>query len=64
MRYVPATTVVAAPIAAIRSTARQDVTRPVFLPVIIDTPRQGRLTEPAANFVFGELRFALATPFR
>ena len=33
----------------------QDVTRPVFLPVIIGTPRQGRLTEPAANFVFGEV---------
>jgi NAD(P)H-dependent FMN reductase len=35
--------------------ATQDVTRPVFLPVIIGTPRQGRLTEPAANFVFGEI---------
>src|SRR3989442_15525144 len=35
--------------------AMQDVTRPVFLPVIIGTPRQGRLTEPAANFVFGEV---------
>jgi hypothetical protein len=43
--------------------ATQDVTRPIFLPVIIDTPQQGRLTESAANFVFGELRFALATPF-
>ena len=32
----------------------QELTRPVFLPVIIGTPRQGRLTEPAANFVFGE----------
>src|SRR5947207_12936208 len=31
----------------------QDLTRPVFLPIIIGTPRQGRLTEPAANFVFG-----------
>ena len=31
-----------------------ELTRPVFLPVIIGTPRQGRLTEPAANFVFGE----------
>ena len=50
MCYVPVTTV----IAANRSMATQDVTRPVFLPVIIDTPRQGRLTEPAANFVFGE----------
>jgi NAD(P)H-dependent FMN reductase len=35
--------------------ATQDVTRPVFLPVIIGTPRQGRLTEPAASFVFGEV---------
>jgi len=35
--------------------ATQDVTRPVFLPVIIGTPRQGRLTEPAAKFVFGEV---------
>ncbi len=33
----------------------QDITRPVFLPVVIGTPRQGRLTEPAANFVFGEI---------
>jgi NAD(P)H-dependent FMN reductase len=33
----------------------QDITRPVFVPVIIGTPRQGRLTEPAANFVFGEV---------
>ena len=35
--------------------ATQDITRPVFLPVIIGTPRQGRLTELAANFVFGEV---------
>ena len=35
--------------------ATKDITRPVFLPVIIGTPRQGRLTEPAANFVFGEV---------
>ena len=35
--------------------ATQDVTRPVFLPVVIGTPRQGRLTEPAANFVFDEV---------
>jgi NAD(P)H-dependent FMN reductase len=35
--------------------ATQDITRPVFLPVVIGTPRQGRLTEPAANFVFGEV---------
>src|SRR4029077_9492717 len=33
----------------------QDFTRPVFIPIIIGTPRQGRLTEPAANFVFGEV---------
>jgi len=33
----------------------QDLNRPVFLPIIIGTPRQGRLTEPAANFVFGEV---------
>jgi NAD(P)H-dependent FMN reductase len=33
----------------------QDITRAVFLPVIIGTPRQGRLTEPAANFVFSEV---------
>jgi NAD(P)H-dependent FMN reductase len=33
----------------------QDATRPVFLPVIIGTPRQGRLTESAANFVFVEV---------
>src|SRR5213083_3165208 len=35
--------------------ATQDGTRPVFLPIIIGTPRQGRLTEPAANFVFDEV---------
>jgi NAD(P)H-dependent FMN reductase len=35
--------------------ATQDVTRPVFLPVILGTPRQGRLSESAANFVFGEV---------
>src|SRR4051794_2138523 len=34
--------------------AAQEFSRPVFLPVIIGTPRQGRLTEPAANFIFGE----------
>jgi NAD(P)H-dependent FMN reductase len=33
----------------------QDVTRPVFLPVILGTARQGRLSEPAANFVLGEV---------
>jgi NAD(P)H-dependent FMN reductase len=35
--------------------ATDDITQPVFLPVVIGTPRQGRLTEPAANFVFGEV---------
>src|SRR6266700_3244590 len=35
--------------------ATHDVTRPVFLPVILGTARQGRLSEPAANFVFGEV---------
>ena len=35
--------------------ATADITRPIFLPIIIGTPRQGRLTEPAANFVFGEV---------
>jgi len=34
--------------------ATQEISRAVFLPVVIGTPRQGRLTEPAANFVFGE----------
>src|SRR3954471_13427646 len=34
--------------------AAQEFSQPVFLPVIIGTPRQGRLTEPAANFIFGE----------
>jgi NAD(P)H-dependent FMN reductase len=29
--------------------------RPVFLPVILGTSRQGRLSEPAARFVFGEV---------
>src|SRR3989442_5934795 len=33
----------------------QEVIRPVVLHVIIGTPRQGRLTEPVANFVFGEV---------
>src|SRR2546430_16950253 len=35
--------------------ATQDVTRPVFLPVVIGTPRQVREPEPAAKFVFGEV---------
>ena len=34
---------------------QQDVTHPVFIPVILGTARQGRLSEPAANFVFGEV---------
>jgi NAD(P)H-dependent FMN reductase len=33
----------------------QEFARPLFVPIIIGTPRQGRLTEPAANFVFGEV---------
>ena len=33
----------------------QEFARPVFLPIIIGTPRQGRLTEPAANFVCDEV---------
>src|SRR6476660_9504650 len=37
-----------------RTMPEEEFARPVFLPVIIGTPRQGRLTEPAANFVFGE----------
>src|SRR5207248_10204313 len=35
--------------------ATQDATRPVFIPVILGTARQGRLSEPAANFVSGEV---------
>src|SRR5207249_8060955 len=38
-----------------RGMPAQEFVRPVFLPIIIGTPRQGRLTEPAANFVFGEV---------
>src|SRR2546423_4273127 len=34
---------------------RQDVTRLFFLRVFIGPPRRGRLTEPAAKFVFGEV---------
>ncbi len=45
-------------IATNRSTAMQDITRSVFLPVVIGTPRQGRLTEPAANFVFAKYQNA------
>src|SRR6266705_482336 len=35
--------------------ATQDATRPVFIPVVLGTARQGRLSEPAANFVFSEV---------
>src|SRR5438067_8333885 len=38
-----------------RSMAMQDITQSVFIPVILGTPRQGRLSEHAANFVFGEV---------
>ncbi|HEV3410135.1 MAG TPA: NADPH-dependent FMN reductase [Chthoniobacterales bacterium] len=31
--------------------AQQDITRPVFVPVILGTSRQGRASEHAANFV-------------
>ena len=32
------------------------MTRPLFIPVILGTPRQGRLSEHVAHFVLGELR--------
>jgi len=35
--------------------ATQDLTRPLFIPVILGTSRQGRLSGPVANFVFGEV---------
>src|SRR5213082_4183812 len=35
--------------------ATQDAARPVFIPVVLGTARQGRLSEPASNFVFGEV---------
>ena len=35
--------------------ATAEITRPIFVPIIIGTPRQGRLTESAANFVFHEV---------
>src|SRR5256884_4754693 len=35
--------------------ATQDITRPVFLLVLTAPRRLGRWTEPAANFVFGEV---------
>ena len=33
----------------------ESLTRPVFLPVILGTARQGRLSEPAARFVFTQV---------
>src|SRR5256885_15902468 len=33
----------------------REFARTVFFPIIIGTPRQGRLPDPAANFVFGEV---------
>ena len=30
-------------------------TRPLFIPVILGTTRQGRMTETVARFVYGEL---------
>jgi NAD(P)H-dependent FMN reductase len=33
----------------------ESITRPVFLPVILGTPRQGRMSEHAARFVFSEV---------
>ena len=33
----------------------ESLTRPVFLPVILGTARQGRLSEPAARFVFSQV---------
>jgi len=33
----------------------ESMTRPLFLPVILGTSRQGRLSEPAARFVFSEV---------
>lgn len=33
----------------------ESITRPVFLPVILGTSRQGRLSEHAARFVFSEV---------
>jgi len=35
--------------------AIESITRPVFLPVILGTPRQGRMSEHAARFVFSEV---------
>ena len=33
----------------------ESLTRPVFVPVILGTARQGRLSEPAARFVFEQV---------
>ena len=33
----------------------ESIDRPVFVPIILGTARQGRLSEPAARFVFGEV---------
>ena len=33
----------------------ESITRTVFIPVILGTPRQGRLSEPAARFVLAEV---------
>lgn len=36
-------------------TAMENITRPVFLPVVLGTSRQGRMSEHAARFVFSEV---------
>ncbi len=36
-------------------TAMESITRPVFLPVVLGTSRQGRISEHAARFVFSEV---------
>lgn len=33
-----------------------DTTRPLFIPVILGTPRQGRMSEHVAKFVVGEMK--------
>src|SRR5919205_3838445 len=38
----------------VRVYARMETTRLLFMPVILGTPRQGRLSEHVANFVAGE----------
>ena len=35
--------------------AMENITRPVFMPVILGTSRQGRMSEHAARFVFSEV---------